>query len=185
MINPGPSKLRAPKVVVVYEDFVTGQRAMKASKRLCEQSSRDLANQPTLWKFDLLRVPSLARMSAQDAAEADVIILAAHGDQELPAHITKWLNSWLDKKTERTATLVALLGRNDQDGMGGSPAHDHLRTSAERAGLAFLSHPFPSLPAHTHAKSPAENVVGIVADLSPGFEQDPAEASVPRWGINE
>src|SRR4051794_38306947 len=79
------------KVLIVYEDFATGQHAMSASKRLFGQLNRDFESQASFWKFDVLRVPTMRQLAAQDAIEADVVVIAAHADQALPTDLKSWL----------------------------------------------------------------------------------------------
>src|SRR5437867_3612515 len=81
-------------VVVAYEDFVAGKRA----KDTCDTIIRDLGPNYTfhfdLWKFDVLQVPQLREIAANDALDAHMIIIAAQGKDELPQALKDWIQNW-------------------------------------------------------------------------------------------
>lgn len=190
LVNPGhltesSSETKdAIKVLIVYEDFATGQHAMSASKRLFGELTRDFESQASFWKFDVLRVPTMRQLAAQDAIEADVVVIAAHAGQALPADLKSWLQSCLDQKAPGVTTLVAMLGVGGQTANCGSQAHCYLKEVAQKRGLHLLIQTFP-LP-ESQIEPTSESIRGDVVVASSVLEDMlPPTAAGSRWGINE
>lgn len=124
-------------VVAAFEDFSTGARV----KEFCHNLVRDSHGQADvvehLWLVNLLRLPQLRAIAAEDAASADVIVLSFHEAQALPDEVTSWIEMWLRLKGERQTALVALLdlvlGRDR------SALQEHLRGVATQAGMEFFA----------------------------------------------
>jgi len=121
----------ALKVVIIYDDFAAGQHAIRTSKSLLDQLS-DFEFQTTLWKFAVLRSPKLKEMAAQDAAEADVVIVAAHVRGELPTDIKSLLELWVERKKQGPTALVAMLGGAEGNIEGISQTQHYLQEVANR-----------------------------------------------------
>src|SRR5215472_3208286 len=92
--------------VVVYEDFATGLRARRTLEGLTQPLKADLGVRLNLWRFDLLREPPLRERVAQEAAEADVVFLSAHGRAELPVAVQQWLEDWFCRKGPEPCALA-------------------------------------------------------------------------------
>src|SRR5262245_57788797 len=74
-------------VVIAYEDFETGKNAKKTYDFLVEHLGHECEFSNQMWKFDVLALPKLKEMAARDAADADIIIISAHGTSELPPEV--------------------------------------------------------------------------------------------------
>jgi hypothetical protein len=126
-------------IVVAYEDYLTGNRALRTCDRLIKQFRRNTHCTSTSWKFDLLRLPKLKEMAAEEATLADMIIVSAHAASEVPSELKEWMELWLEKKNASDSALVALLhfpkGRMPET----SPFQAFLRAAARRAKLDFFS----------------------------------------------
>lgn len=122
------------KVLMVYEDLSTGHRAMRVLDSLHHLFGKEVCLQSNMWKFDILGCPSMGRMAAQDALEADVIIVSAHGADPLPEEVKTWFDQWLGARGRHGGALVALLG----DGHSDSPVLEETRVFLEQK--ARLSH---------------------------------------------
>ena len=85
-------------VVIAYEDFETGKNAKKTYDFLVEHLGHECEFNNQMWKFDVLALPKLKEIAARDAAEADIIIIAAHGTCELPSEVKSWIDRWLREK---------------------------------------------------------------------------------------
>jgi hypothetical protein len=131
------------KVVIAYEDFATGQRAMRTCQRLMDELGQEFQVRTSLWKFEVLRLPSLKKAAAEDAAEAEMVIISAHGMGDLPAEVHDWMALWLTKKQGGASALVALLDAAKDDAEGRSPAQSYLQGMARKANLDFFSRAFP------------------------------------------
>jgi hypothetical protein len=188
-VVPGDSNFEehhAIKVVIAYEDVPAGQRAMSTCKRLFEQLGQDFEFQTILWKFEVLRVSQLKRLAAQDAAEADLVIIATHGQRGLAAEIKDWIESWLGQKGEGDRALVALLGGAEERAKGRLQARrylqDYLQEAAQKANVDFFSHTFadldPGRKSSANANSARAKAGSAVWRETPGTNHS-------GWGINE
>lgn len=97
------------KIVMVYEDLGTGNRVMRVFDALTQRCGKDIVLQHDMWKFDILGCSSMSRMAAEDAGEADVVIVSAHGADPLPDEVKAWFKEWIKNRSPRPAALVALL----------------------------------------------------------------------------
>jgi hypothetical protein len=139
---------QAFKVVIAYENLAGAVRAKEMSERL----ATELESKCDSWKFELLAHPGLRQHAAQDAAEADMIIIALRGGGSLPEHVNEWIHAWAPVKRDSPTILVALLDEvDDQTGAdvddydradSEAPLPDnfqYLRYVAEQRGMDFLS----------------------------------------------
>lgn len=93
-------------VVIAYEDFETGKHAKRTYDFLVENLGREYNFVNQMWKFEVLTIPKLREIAAEDAAKADIIIISSHG-RELPDQTKIWIESWLEQPRNPLA-LVAL-----------------------------------------------------------------------------
>lgn len=98
------------KVVVAYEDFSAGQRAVGLLKGLLQNLSDEVELQPVLWRFDLLKDLHWHKMAVTDAVHADMLVLSTSGSSHLPEAISRWLESAIALKQGDSAALVILRG---------------------------------------------------------------------------
>jgi hypothetical protein len=90
------------------------------------------------WSFNLLRNQKLNNAAVDDAAEAQVIIVAAQGE-ELPPAVEKWLEHWRIRPTNiHRASVVAVLDLPTQVNGHGSQLEEFLRSVATSTGSEFL-----------------------------------------------
>lgn len=142
--NAGDSVL---KIVIVYEDLVTGIEATAVLSRLAGQLETEfqIKNDTwrmdnSAWKFEMLRDPKLWNEAAIEAVGADIIIVSV-GGAELPACVRDWIENVLPMKEGRPAALVAMLdGRNDASD---EPPRlgAYLRRLAAQCGVDFFCNP--------------------------------------------
>src|SRR5262245_65262142 len=81
-------------VVIAYEDFETGKNAKKTYDFLVEHLGHECVFSNQMWKFDVLTLPKLKEMAISDAREADIIIISAHGNNDLPPQVKAWIEGW-------------------------------------------------------------------------------------------
>ena len=173
-------------IVIAYEDFVTGKRAKKTYDYLVANLGHDCEFCNQMWKFEVLGISKLREMAAKDAVMADVIIISAHGDTDLPAEVKAWIESWLAQKTNAIA-LVAQFDSPHENPLLRAAACNYLDNVARRADMEFFAE-----PEGLAARSTEEHLFGLkrsvhidapaMATLSAKMEHD---LSFPRWGINE
>ncbi len=137
--NGSPPQLL--NALLVYEDVTVALRGQEVLRSLARELKPQFELHSSLWKFDLLPYPELVEQATLEALEADVIIIAAHGETDLSPHVTGWIESWLPGKRGRQAALIALLGRGDEVvGELGQPrpVREYLREAAQNGGMDFF-----------------------------------------------
>ncbi len=166
-------------MVIAYEDFAAGQRAMDACKLLVSHLDGQIEFRSGMWKFDILRNAKLNQIAADDAAAADAIIVATSQSGELPVEVKRWVETWVPLKKGQACVLLALLESSAEGPATTSEVHEYLRHAAESAQIDFL-------PRSSLGTEPAEsrNVV------SPAAAEKWADRVVSRpapegWGLND
>jgi hypothetical protein len=129
-------------IIIVYEDYLTGNRALRTCERLIQQFRPDTHCDTTSWKFELLRSAKLRKMATEEAVAADMIIVSAHGDSDLPLEIKSWMDSWLHIKRGSDSALVALLHCSNPAAPQQGPADAYLKEAARKAKLDYFCHFF-------------------------------------------
>jgi len=127
------------RVVMVYDDFVAGKRAMETCNFLLMQLGRGVQLNSSMWKFDVLRCAKLKEMAVEDALEADVVIVANGRNCGLPPEVIDWLKCWTPTRRSGAAALVALMDYTGEDSREPARAHITLKHAAAKAGMDFLS----------------------------------------------
>src|SRR5262245_46368193 len=82
------------KVVIAYQDFEMGKRAKHIYDILTQSLGADFEFSNQMWKFDVLSIPRLKEIAVKDAFEADILMLALRGGQDLAAGVQAWIESW-------------------------------------------------------------------------------------------
>lgn len=129
----------ACQVVVAYEDLETARHAQKSYEPILQHLEEPEEPSYSLWKFNLLQNAKLRTLAAMEAGAANVIIVSTHGDQELPAEVTDWLEQCLSHRRGRPGHLVALFDRMYENFAERSSICHFLRQAAGRAGMEFLA----------------------------------------------
>lgn len=94
--------------IVVYEDTDTNRLAQCVLDSLSNTLGDPAHLQKTLWKFEMLRVSSLQKMAADDAANANLIIVALQETGQPPEEVKKWIELWTAQKRTSKQHLMAL-----------------------------------------------------------------------------
>jgi hypothetical protein len=141
-----PKSTPSFEVVLAYQDFNSGIRAKEFFDRLVREHGKLFRFLCHLWKFDFLLAPGLTGQAVANAADADMIVIAANNQTELPLNVKDWIHLWLPL-TRPSGALVALLD-GDKPSVGSRIAVcSYLREVAERAHMEFFSHKLGSLEA--------------------------------------
>lgn len=175
---------RLLKVIIAYEDFATGHRAMRACENLIGQLGREFQFQTSLWKFEILRLPKLEPMAGQDAVEADVVIISAHGRGELPAEVKKWMERWLSRTQEVAKALVALLDEEEEGAEEDCRVGSYLQEFARKAHFDFFWRVYPNSESEM-AFSSSQLAVQAEAGSWMMEENPGGPTAMRQWGINE
>lgn len=129
---PPDTRDAAIRILIAYDTIQTGKRAEAIYERLLERLGNNFEFEQQLWRFDLLGDPLLRELAAQDAAQADIVIIATDNDSDLPIAVQQWLESAL-KQHVGAAALVALT-RHHQP-----PVQPYLEDIARRGGMDFFA----------------------------------------------
>jgi len=172
-------------VLIAYEDFETGKHAKKTYDFLQENLGRECSLTNQMWKFDVLSIPKLREIALKDAVMADIIIISSHGD-ELPGHVTKWIESWLMEGTSALA-LVALFERREDSSRGQLGTRTYLADVAKRGRMEFFAQP-DQWPGRTRTdqtfslQREASSNQRTFSTLAAMVHRD---VPIQHWGINE
>jgi hypothetical protein len=122
--------------VAVYEDSSTRGRV----EDFCRALARDLGPNCQLatesWPVSELRMPQLRTIAADEAARADLIIIALHHAETLPDEISSWNEAWLKKRSRNSSVLLAIFDPLYQ-GSSGS-LRTTLQGVADKGRMSFL-----------------------------------------------
>ena len=152
------------KILIVYEPWMAYEalgiavRPYELSERLAGVLNSRCETDCDLWTFELLRQPRLRDWAATEAAGANMIIIAARGDKELPDHVKAWIESWLPKRREGLGILVGILGE-DAEPSGETRLCACLRQMAEKGHMRFFCQ------ADRWSQPDVEHKDEIIADL--------------------
>jgi hypothetical protein len=155
------------RVAVVYDDPGVAKRAMNTCQTLALQLSHDAGFRSTVWNAEMLRDERFNQQAVEDAADADMIIVAVRRSHELLEPMRIWMAGWIPKKQGQSSVLVALLDLENPDGTRAATSHlEHeLEQAAARAGIDYLQQRIPS-----------EKKSAFASDYSLPME---------GWGIND
>ena len=132
------------RIFVLYEDFASGIPARWLAGEIARLAKPLGDSTIEMWKFDhVTRTGAFQKMTAQEAGEADVLIIAAVSVNELPHGLLDWFNlvaSW--KKNRLSPTLIAGLlgiqGEPTETDFVPSVMSDELARFAQRTESKFV-----------------------------------------------
>jgi len=137
------------KVVIAFEDAAAGRHAQGFYDHLKERLGAEFEFTRYQWSFNLLQDALVSDAAAQDAALADIVIIATHGTSELPKHVDRWFQAWVG----RNAGPMALVALFDQPSVS-AETREEVRASlariAQTASMDFFAEP-PHSPGETKA----------------------------------
>ncbi len=181
--DDGPPQLN---VLVVYEDLGTGLRARHTFDQAVGQLGLQADFHVNLWRFDLLREPALLERAADQAAQADIVFLSAHGPGGLPAAVTSWLKYWLARKGSGPRALAVSLDIGARDTAATKLMVETLRAATLPAGVDEFLH-FGEAPLKEWdltiegIQRRAEAPTTLLDEVPYRFEPKPYR----HWGLNE
>ena len=171
--------------LVVYEDFPTGLRARQTLERLAHRLQADAESRLNLWRFDLLEEASLRAQAAQEAADADLVVVSAHGRENLPATVNLWMEEWLCRKGNERCALVLSLDSGAQRTPAATQTVAGLEALAQLANVdVFLDFNLATTDwesAFEEIHDRAETTTRLMDGILHEFERQ----SFRHWGINE
>jgi hypothetical protein len=169
------------RVVMVYDDFTAGKRAMDTCNFLLLQLGGGVKLSSSMWKFDVLRCSKLMEMAVEDAVDADVIIVANGPNCGLPDKVIHWLKSWTLARRGGSAALVALMDYTGDDPQEPDRAQVLLKQAASTAGIDFLPHEIR----RAESQDPIQRNQHTPRKPRPREEFASDWPSPDGWGLNE
>jgi hypothetical protein len=127
-------------VLLLYEDLTTGIRAKQLVDQLVEHVNLVVSFRLDLRRFDLLPVPDLRGADTDQSLNSDILVLAAHGYDDLPPGVWAWLERWLGRNPEQPRALVMSLDERARNSAIASQIQFFLQAGASRAGVEVFSH---------------------------------------------
>lgn len=124
------------RVVIAYDEFSSGRRAVETCHRLISEYKDDFTVLVKVWSFAVLRNTAASLTAASDAAQAQMVMIATTSG-ELPSAVKKWIEEWLVWSGGRRGMLVALVHAGSAK-ENHCPIENYLRSAAARGGMEFL-----------------------------------------------
>jgi hypothetical protein len=112
--GPATSSASHLNVVIAYADFSSAAMAKRILHDAIAVLSSHYVVDLSFWKFELLQSSALQEMAMQDAARAQIIIIAAEKEYGLPEGAKKWVEACLTNPDVKDVAFVALL-RDEED----------------------------------------------------------------------
>ncbi|MDR3406250.1 MAG: hypothetical protein P4L99_27450 [Chthoniobacter sp.] len=125
-------------IVIIYEDADAGRRARRFSDTLLREMRDECHCVRNLWSFDVLDMTNIRNAAASAAQAADLVILSASGQRELPPHLEGWLDLWVWLIDGNKPALVGLF--ENADGGCAQGMRRSLRARTVGKKLEFFPH---------------------------------------------
>ena len=175
-------------VVIAYEDLETGKHARHTYDYLAQHLGHDCRFTSEMWNFDVLSIPHLAELAAQDVARADIIIVACHGGAPLPQGVKSWIEVCLSQDLKAIA-LVALFDSPHDASARTREIRDYLAEVARRGNMEFFAESDRGTSPR-QSSSIISSLPKIPSDdlderFSASMEFRQRHETFPHWGINE
>jgi hypothetical protein len=182
--SPGFAELSRINVVVVYHDFAAGLRAKAFCDYLGKRFSPEFQIGFKLWRFDILELAICRKAALAEAANADIMVIAAESSSPLPASLMGWLEDWAMQHAVEDAALILLLEHAAGADSESLAPLANLRQLAEHAGAPFFcSGPVsPSDSWHAVFDEIQWRAHALTSTLKQILDHP---TTWQRWGINE
>ena len=126
-------------VAVIFEDAKAQEFAITFCDSLVRRFWSDFEFDVSWWAFEGLRQPDAADEALKKSSGADVIVFSLQSQSQIPAHVQRWTDAWLQRRGEREGALVGLLNAADESKDRAVVEQGFLRQLANRAGMDFLT----------------------------------------------
>ena len=127
-------------VVIAFEDAAAGKHATAFYEHLKERLGGEFDITRYQWSFALLGDPAVREAAAHDAGTADIVIIATHGDAELPEDVDLWFQGWIGRNAGPMA-LVALFDCPARCSESREDLRASLARIAHTGGMDFFAEP--------------------------------------------
>ena len=161
--------------LVLHEDGVACDVAMKVCGRLLARFDAELAFAFSFWKFKDLDNPVSAHWAAEAVARADVLLFSLPC-RDLSTETMNWLDLCVQARTKAEGALAVMITEPHNMNLAVEALLSQLQSAAHRLRMDFL----PLLPPDVVAR------FGTLANPSPAWMNEVREeAGSNHWGLNE
>jgi len=126
-------------VLVAYDEIASGIQARALCDRLAQPFKPSRPWTLSFWSLSALGFPLLARQAADEAARADLLIVAVHGETILPPPIKSWISRSVRRVRSHAGALVAQFHGILRMNYELSPAYECLKHIADDSAVEFFS----------------------------------------------
>jgi hypothetical protein len=95
------------KAVVLYSELDSGKQAAHLLGRVAERAGAPESCDSSLWRFDVMEHPSVAREALYEARDAHIVLVSAQGVDHPPGWLMEWLEMWAMTRHVKNAALAA------------------------------------------------------------------------------
>lgn len=124
-------------IVMIYEDAEGGSRAQRFADKLLGEIRTDCECVSDLWRFDVLGITEVRNAAVRAATAADLVIVSASGERDLPPAVEDCLELWAWMIDGTRPALVALFP--DSEGKCVRRIQARLRAIAAQKDLEFFA----------------------------------------------
>lgn len=125
-------------LVALYDGLMGGIRLREALEWLNHSHGHLMRVSQRSWSFDALTRLDVRAAAVHEAADADVLVIAADGERRLPAQVAQWIDRCFRENGRSPAVLVALHDDGFSDEGTGSTLTGELRQISYRWGMEFV-----------------------------------------------
>ena len=108
-----PDATEPPRVVIVYDDFAAGARAVRLLTRMKNEAGAEAALSPVPWSFDYLAELPWRSLALRDIDAADLLILSISQFEEIPHAINCWITTCLHRSRVQSIPVLAMFDDDD------------------------------------------------------------------------
>jgi hypothetical protein len=108
-----PDATRPFKVVIVYDDFAAGERAVRMLTRLRDESHPQVTLSPVPWSFDYLAELPWRSLALHDVDAADLLVFSISHLEEVSNSINCWITASLHRNRVQSIPVLALFGDDE------------------------------------------------------------------------
>ena len=174
------------RMLVLYDTPQNRRHAVVLYAWLARQLGSNYALHSQDLSFEVLDSSETQQMAAASARDAEIVIISAAADCELPSEIRSCLELWFDEGTESSQALVALLSTPTPETATDSPLYTCLHEVAQEAKIEFFHQAIA-------ADSPTNDLTPqLLRDMEQPIHTSNAveealrrSCPVRRWGLNE
>jgi len=143
MLEPEMVANRKLRLFTLYADFPAGVRAKRLSGQITRLAGKDWEPSVEMWKLDAVSpIGHIKDMIAQEAGEADVLLIASSASAQPDPATIRWLNSLAGWKAKRPVSglLIGLLGDEERAAGATDWMVTELALFARRTQMDFVWH---------------------------------------------